>query len=85
MSNKEFPWGQVVKEHVIGDHHITEYISGPGWSDAGQTLFQVDLGNSGASWPTLDGALLHSICNKAGAPTAAEWCLKLMVRDDEDE
>ncbi len=63
MNSIDFPWGTIVKEHTIGDHTIIEFIVGDTWEDAGAINFHTDTCN-GASFDTLDEALLGCLCAK---------------------
>lgn len=53
-----FPWGKIVKKHVIGPYEIIEYIVGDEWSDRGETRFHYD----NSSYNTLKEAMLGILC-----------------------
>lgn len=55
---KEFPWGKVTKIHQIGDHTITEYVGGPGWSNPGETEFHA----YDTTYNSLEEAMLGVVC-----------------------
>ena len=58
----DFPWGEITKTHVIGEHTIIEYVVDPAFEDAGQVNYSI--GNH--SFDTLDQALVGSLCEKYG-------------------
>ena len=55
-----FPWGYIVKKHVIGPYEIIEYIVGDEFEDRGKTQYHHD----GTSYHTLKEAMLGILCGK---------------------
>ncbi len=56
----DFPWGEITKIHVIGEHTIIEYVVAPDLKDAGQVNYAIDY----HSFYTLDQALIGLLCAK---------------------
>ena len=78
MDKNSFPWGKVTRVHSIGDHHITEYIVGPKWDNAGYTEYSV----CESSFDTLDEALIYSICVGNGDQDAARYIMKILRSEE---
>lgn len=56
----QFPWGYIVKKHVIGPYEIIEYIVGDEFEDRGKTQYHHD----GTSYRTIKEAMLGILCGK---------------------
>lgn len=75
---KDFPWGEVIKTHVIGEYQIIQYID----SDNEET-FQgyINFKDTRESFHSLEEAITGAICYKYdGANSQANTFLWKMIR-----
>lgn len=66
---RDFPWGEIVKTHEIGEYQIVEYIGGEAWrSTAGKTMFDPYVNGEPVRVAhfSLDDALIGAIAHKRG-------------------
>ena len=71
---KDFPWGEVIKVHSIGEYTITEFKPDSVFNSANETEFSTGH----AYYDTLDEAIIGAICSKYEEPAAEYWIWKML-------
>jgi len=82
---QEFPWGEIIKVHTIGEYIIFEYISGYDFKNEGNTVIMfhayMNYKNISRSYHSLDSCLIGTLAHKYdGANSQAATFFKRMVK-----